>query len=273
MHIQEHWVHHPRGRLFARSWAPASAAGAPLVLLHDSLGCVELWRDFPAALAEATGRRVLAYDRLGFGRSDAREGAMPLDFIADEAVSFLPVVLQQLGVERFVAFGHSVGGGMAVNAAATLGGRCEALITESAQAFVEDRTVQGLLAARAQFQQAGQMEKLARYHGDKAAWVLQAWLGTWLSPTFAAWSLDAALPRVACPALLIHGEADEYGSARHPQRIQAGIGERARLCLLPDTGHVPHREQAPRVLAAVLAWLQSSVSTEGSPGSTKRSSA
>ena len=252
MHMAEHWVHHPRGRLFARSWTPAGELhAAPLVLLHDSLGCVELWRDFPAALAEATSRRVVAYDRLGFGRSDGREGGMPLDFIAEEAKSFFPVVLEQLGIDRFVVFGHSVGGGMAVNCAAELSGRCEALITESAQAFVEDRTVQGLLAAREQFKQAGQMERLARYHGDKAAWVLEAWLGTWLSPAFAAWSLEDVLPRVTCPALALHGSEDEYGSARHLEMIGRLAGGPARVLLLAGAGHVPHREQPAQVLSEI----------------------
>lgn len=273
MHIEEHRIHHPRGRLFARSWLPTQPTAAPLVLLHDSLGCVELWRDFPALLCEATGRRVVAYDRLGFGRSDARTGTMPLDFIADEAASFFPVVLEQLGIQRCAVFGHSVGGGMAVNCAAEMGERCEALVTESAQAFVEDRTIAGLRAAREQFKEAGQLDRLARYHGDKATWVLEAWLGTWLSPGFADWSLEAVLPRVRCPVLAIHGEADEYGSSLHPQRIRTGVGDTATVCLLPGIGHVPHREQPPLVLATVTAWLQSSVSTAGSPGSTRRSSA
>lgn len=259
MQVDDHWVVHPRGRLFARSWSPAGeAAGAPIVLLHDSLGCVELWRVFPALLCEATGRRVVAYDRLGFGRSDARDGVMPLDFIADEAHSFFPVVLDALAIKRFVVFGHSVGGGMAVNCAAALGERCEALITESAQAFVEDRTVQGLLAAREQFKEAGQMERLARYHGDKAAWVLEAWLGTWLSPEFAAWSLEGVLPGVTCPALVMHGADDEYGSARHPQLIGRLAQGPTRVELLAGVGHVPHREQPARVIAATRDALKQS---------------
>lgn len=260
--VEDHWVEHPRGRLFARSWALAGEAPseapskAPIVLLHDSLGCVELWRDFPAALCEATGRRVVAYDRLGFGQSDGREGPMPLDFIADEAKSFLPVVLEQFGIERFVAFGHSVGGGMAVNCAAQWPQACEALITVSAQAFVEDRTVQGLLVAKEQFKEPGQMERLARYHGDKARWVLDAWLETWLSPGFAAWSLAEVLPRVKCPTLAVHGAEDEYGSARHPQLIGQLAGGPARVELLAQTGHMPHRERGEQVVELAADWLR-----------------
>jgi len=253
---QDTWIAHPRGRLFARVWTPAVESGAaPLVLLHDSLGCVELWRDFPAALCEATGRRVVAYDRLGFGRSDARDDTLALGFIEDEARSFFPVVLQALGIRRFIAFGHSVGGGMAVNCAAALQGDCVALVTESAQAWVEDRTVQGLRMAREQFKEPGQMERLARYHGDKATWVLEAWLGTWLSAEFAGWSLEGVLPQVSCPVLAIHGADDEYGSPRHPQLIAALAGGPAEVALLAGTGHVPHREQPEAVLSRLQGWL------------------
>ncbi len=255
--VADHWIDHPRGRLFARSWAPADggAAKAPLVLLHDSLGSVELWRDFPALLCAATGRRVVAYDRLGFGRSDARHDKLALDFIADEAATFLPAVRAQLGIRRFIACGHSVGGGMAVNCAAAWAADCEALVTESAQAFVEDRTVQGLLVAQQQFQVPAQLERLARYHGSKARWVLDAWLQTWLAPAFAAWSLADALPRVSCPVLAIHGADDEYGSARHPEIITNGVGGAAEMRLLAGTGHVPHRERGDEVLAILKDWL------------------
>ncbi len=256
MRVDDLWIPHPRGRLFARSWRPEPAmTGAPVVLLHDSLGCVELWREFPAALSMATGRRVVAYDRLGFGHSDPREGPMPLDFIAEEAASYFPAVLDELELQRVVVFGHSVGGGMAVNCAVQWPDRCEALITESAQAFVEDRTVQGLRAAQQQFEAPAQMEKLARYHGDKARWVLDAWLQTWLNPAFAAWSLAEVLPQVACPTLAIHGADDEYGSAKHPETIAHGARGGAETRLLAGTGHVPHRERSAEVLAILQDWL------------------
>ena len=147
----DHWIPHPRGRLFAREWPAADAASSPLVLQHDSLGCVEIWRDLPERLAQATGRRVIAYDRLGFGRSDARTGRPSTAFIAEEAATTWPTVRAQLGIGPFVAVGHSVGGGMAVEIAAHAGGDCRALVTMAAQAFVEDRTIVGLRVARQQF--------------------------------------------------------------------------------------------------------------------------
>ncbi|MFL6699306.1 MAG: alpha/beta fold hydrolase [Vitreoscilla sp.] len=253
----DHWIVHPRGRLFARQWCPegADAAGAPVVLLHDSLGCVELWRDFPALLATATRRRVVAYDRLGFGRADARTGRPSKDFIAEEAVAFFPTLREQLDIGRFAVVGHSVGGGMAVEIAAHAGADCEALVTMSAQAFVEDRTIAGLRVAQAQFEDPRQVERLAKYHGSQASWALDAWLGQWLDPAFATWSLAAALPRVACPVLAIHGAQDEYGSAAHPKRIVDGVSGPASLEMLPGVGHVPYREQPDLVVRLIADFL------------------
>jgi len=253
----DHWIVHPSGRLFARQWRPEgiNAAGAPIVLLHDSLGCVELWRDFPALLAAAAGRRVIAYDRLGFGRSDARIGRPSRNFVAEEATTTFPTLREQLAIGRFVAMGHSVGGGMAVEIAAQASADCEALVTMAAQAFVEDRTIAGLRVAQVQFRDPAQVARLARYHGDKAAWALDAWLGQWLDPAFAGWTLDDALPRVTCPALVIHGEDDEYGSAAHPARIAAGVRGPARKQVMPGVGHFPHRERPEAVVRRVADFL------------------
>lgn len=254
------WVDHPRGRLFARAWSPAvpraGADGSPIVLFHDSLGCVELWRSFPAALCAGTGRRVIAYDRLGFGRSDpSDERPSPLAFIADEARTYFPAIRRQLGFDRFVAFGHSVGGGMAVHCAADLAGACEALVTESAQAFPEDETLLGIAVARERFEDAAQLERLARYHGDKARWVLEAWTECWLHPDFAAWSLAPVLPRVTCPLLALHGEHDEYGTTRHARMIAELARGRSRVEILPGTHHVPHREKEGVVVGLVRDFL------------------
>ncbi|GGN48160.1 alpha/beta fold hydrolase [Deinococcus daejeonensis] len=254
--VQDGWLTHPQGELFTRCWQPAlgGTTRAPFVLFHDSLGCVELWRDFPAALCAATGRAVIAYDRLGFGRSAAVTAPLPLTFIADEARTIMPLLQAHYGLKHFMAFGHSVGGGMAVECAAQWPEHCVGLVTEAAQAFVEDRTVQGIEAARVQFQAEAQVGRLAKYHGAKARWVVDAWTETWLSHGFADWSLARVVPQVACPWLIVHGALDEYGSRRHPELLQAGAGGPKRLAWLPGVGHVPHREVAAQVLAEVLDW-------------------
>jgi pimeloyl-ACP methyl ester carboxylesterase len=254
----DHWIRHPGGRLFVRDWpAPAGAVATlpPLVLLHDSLGCVELWRDFPARLREATGRRVIAYDRLGFGRSDARVGTPSLGFIGEEATTCFPLLRDGLGLGRFAVLGHSVGGGMAIHIAARWTHDCEALVTIAAQAFAEDRTLQGIRAAGISFAEPGALERLVRYHGDKAQWVLSAWLDTWLSPGFADWTLAPVLPEVRCRLLAMHGELDEYGSTAHPRMIAGLAGGPAMLQLLPGVAHMPQREQPDEVVRRIAAFL------------------
>lgn len=261
---QDQWVSVPQGSLRVRVWSPpARHSQVPIILLHDSLGSIVLWRDFPAALCAATGRQVIAYDRLGFGQSSPHWGKLPLDFVLQEAEGSFAAVRQQLGVGRFVLFGHSVGGGMAVGCAARFPEACEALITESAQAFVEDRTIQGLEQAKVFFGDAEQMARLHKYHGDKAAWVLDAWIGSWLHPAFADWSLAPALPLVACPVLAIHGVDDEYGSPRHPQQIVQQVVGPAQLALMPETQHVPHRERPAQVLALVADFLREPLDGRG----------
>jgi len=255
INVAEHWIDTQHGALFAQDWVPRAVQGVPIILLHDSLGCVALWRDFPEQLAATTGHRVIAYDRLGFGRSSARSGRLARGFVEEEAVQGFAALRQQLGIVDFIVFGHSVGGGMAVACAATHAQHCQALIIESAQAFAEDLTLQGIRDADQQFAVPGQLQRLSRYHGDKAEWVLRAWVDTWLSEAFADWSLDPLLPGVRCPMLSLHGEQDEFGSVAHPRRFTALTNGPSVMRLLPGCGHVPHREQAEVVLAEVQRFL------------------
>lgn len=251
---QEIRIDTPQGRLFARCWGERGAQ-APIVLFHDSLGCVALWRDFPARLSQASGRQVIAYDRLGFGRSDPHPGLLDRHFVQEEAGQVFPLLCGQLGIEHFIAFGHSVGGAMAVSCAARFPARCQGLVTESAQAFVEERTLAGIRHARQAFADEAQFDRLRKYHGDKAQWVLDAWVDTWLAPDFLHWNLDEELPRVHCPVLAIHGEHDEYGSLRHPERIRTLSTGPAAAEIVPACGHVPHREQENVVIEAVGRFL------------------
>lgn len=255
--IEDVHIEVPRGRVFVRWWRPGEkTTEAPVVLLHDSLGCVDLWRDFPEELARHLKRPVVAYDRLGFGRSTKREGLPSLDFIAEEAEVFFPVILRELGITRISLFGHSVGGAMAVMIAALDGGGViETVVTEAAQAFVEERTVNGIQAAEKEFASPEEFAKLTKWHGDKAKWVLEAWTKVWLDPDFESWSLDRYLPNVECPVLAIHGDSDEFGSAEFPRRITSGVAGRAETVILEGCGHVPHRERPNEVLSMVCRFL------------------
>ncbi|WP_234899594.1 alpha/beta fold hydrolase [Agrobacterium pusense] len=243
------------GRLFAKSWTPgALASTTPMVLFHDSLGCVDLWRDFPNILADRTGRRVIAYDRLGFGRSDAQADPVQLDFIASEGKRLLPMLAEKLDFREFLACGHSVGGGMAIETAARMPDVCKAAITIAAQAFVEEQTLDGIRQAKMAFTSPEALSRLRKYHGAKTEWVLRAWIDTWLFEEFAGWDLDEALERMRCSLLVIHGDRDEYGSITHPRRLTAFGGT---MCILEDIGHTPHRDHPELLADAIAGWLQS----------------
>lgn len=144
---------------------------------------------------------------------------------------------------------------MAVAAGAANPMSCLGVLTEAAQAFVEDRTIAGIRAAAANFRDPDQVARLARYHGEKAPWVLEAWIDTWLSDEFAGWTLTGSLEQLRCPVLAIHGDRDEYGTAAHPDRIEAHAGRGARTVLLHDTGHVPHRERQTEVLSLIKDFV------------------
>ena len=255
------WLDTEWGHLFVRCWEPLNYKGnsiekSPIILFHESLGCVQLWRTFPSVLAETTGRQVIAYDRLGFGQSAQRTDNLSFSFIKEEAEKYFPVLCEQLQINRFIALGHSVGGGMATCCAAMNASLCDGLITESAQSFVEDKTITGIQDTKELFKQPDMFKRLERYHGEKTRWVMDAFFETWLSPSFSNWSLEKILPQVKCPTLVIHGGNDEYGSNRHPEMISRLVDGPAQMEIVPDIGHVPHRECEQWVAMRVAGFVE-----------------
>lgn len=245
------------GEIAARIWTPTrSRHSAPLVMLHDSLGSIEQWRELPRLFAFRLERPVIAYDRLGFGQSSPRVALPSPHFVEEEATVHFPALQHQLGIDKFALFGHSVGGGMSLAIAANHPSSCCAVISESAQAFVEDRTANGIRAAERAFATPGTFQKLAKWHGDKARWVLDAWTKVWLSDEFKTWSVESFLARITCPVLTIHGDQDEYGSVAFPERILAGVQGPSEMQILKGCGHVPHRERQEEVVAMVVSFLE-----------------
>jgi pimeloyl-ACP methyl ester carboxylesterase len=254
--ITEHSVRAPKGTIYAKLWTPEVAkALPPIVLWHDSIGCVDMWRGFPALLAARLGRPILAYDRLGFGRSSRRRDMPSVRFVSEEAEIWVSLILSELRLSQFVAMGHSVGGSMAVVAAARFPQHCQAVITESAQPYVEDHTLCSIAAAKVKFSAPAELAKLERYHGDKSRWVVDAWTDTWLSPEFRNWNIRAELAEVKCPLLAIHGEKDEFGSLAFPEVLSTLSGGPSEKLILPGCGHIPHREMEIKVLQKIEGFL------------------
>lgn len=145
---------------------------------------------------------------------------------------------------------------MAMHCAAMYVSTCEALITESTQAFAEEKTRAGIIEAKELFKQPEPFERLQRYHGEKTRWVLDGWIDTWLSPEFSDWSLKETLPQVRCPTLAIHGSEDEYGSNLHPEKIARLVSGPSQMEIMPGTRHVPHRELEHWVAKRVASFIE-----------------
>jgi len=253
--IEEFKVKIAGGSVYVKKWTPEIVlTQSPLILLHDSLGSVDLWRDFPSILAENLARCVVAYDRLGFGQSDARNELPSAEFIEEEAVNYFPAIKKCLSIQHYSLFGHSVGGAMAINIASR-DPDCEAVITVSAQAFVEELTIKGIEDAKQLFEHPEQIARLVKWHGSKATWVLHAWINVWLSAEFASWSLQPSIGGVRCPTLVIHGENDEYGSSAFPHFISENTAGEASMLLFKNCGHMPHKEKPQEVIGAVKTFL------------------
>ncbi len=247
-------------RLHARhvTLTGAGAQRSPvLVFLHEGLGSIAQWRDFPEALVECTGLPALLYDRQGHGRSDPLSAPRTPRYLHHEALKVLPRVLEHGGVQDAILVGHSDGGSIALLFASAFPQQTRAAITEAAHVFVEDETLAGIREAGEAWRTTRLAEKLARYHGDKTHALFHAWYDTWLAPEFRDWDLEDCLPGIHCPLLVIQGEDDEYATRAQVEAIAAQVSGPAETLLLPHCAHVPHHEARQPVLEAMARFIQS----------------
>ncbi len=230
---------------------PGAAHCAPLVLLHEGLGSIDLWRTFPAELQSVTGRRLVAFSRHGHGRSAPPAAARTPAFFHQEALEVLPALFDQLDVRAPVLVGHSDGGSIALIHAAHR--PVSGLVLLAPHVIVEEVTVKAIEQVRETYLSGGLRERMRRHHDDPAA-AFWGWCDVWLDPSFRAWSLEAEADRVTAPTLLIQGVDDPFGSLEQLVRIEAAArGPVARL-VLPG-GHSPHLEQPAAVLGAIETFL------------------
>lgn len=241
--------------IFARSWSVGSDQWC--VLLHDALGCVELWRDFPEKLARHGGMNVFAYDRPGYGRSREAVGPRGLDYHGFEGRIGLPKVLQSAGIAEASIVGHSDGASIALCYAAAYPDQVTSLVIYGAHMDVDRITVQGLENVKSDKENNQQkIQKLERYHGKRAQVLYQQWLNIWLDEEFRkTFNLEPMLHRIKSPCFIFQGETDKYADHDHPFRIKRAIGHHARAMIIRQMGHFPHIEQPEMTLGLVLAHL------------------
>lgn len=235
--------------------AGATASATTLIFLHDSLGSIALWRDFPDRLAKRLELDAIVYDRRGYGESSpfGPEPRTP-SYLEDEAEG-LGRVLDRLGVSSAILVGHSDGGSIALVAAAMYPSVVRAVVTEGAHVFVEERTLAGIREAREALTTTNLREKVARYQGARTDSVLSAWIDTWLSPAFRDWSIESYLSRVVSPTLVIQGVEDEFGTEAQVRSIVKGVAGPAESLMIPGVRHTPHREAAEVVLEASASFI------------------
>jgi len=243
------------GKRLEAKWWGAESAAIPVALLHEGLGSVSIWRDFPEALAIGTGRRVMAYSRFGHGRSDLPSPPHTVQFMHDEA-RLLPAVLDAAGIDRVHLVGHSDGGSIALIFAAEHSDRVETLLLEAPHVFVEDISVASIERKTTEYRETDLRARLARRHRHVDV-AFSGWSDVWLAPAFRKWNLEAFLPAISCPVLLIQGEQDEYGTLRQLEAIEQQVRGPVERLVLPDCGHSPHRDQRDRVLSAMTGFLRS----------------
>jgi pimeloyl-ACP methyl ester carboxylesterase len=230
---------------------PKPEATPTLVLLHEGLGSVALWKDFPQRLAERTGCGVLAYSRRGYGRSDPRPLPWPVSYMHDEAREVLPAVLDAAGIRRAILVGHSDGASIAtIYAGSHQDFRIRGLALLAPHFFVEDVTIRSIEAAREAYANDRLRERLAKYHAHVDI-AFHGWNGAWLDPAFRHWRIDEELAYVRVPILIIQGEDDPYGTA-----AQITLAQQETYCpvdavMLRGCGHAPQTDQPKATLAAI----------------------
>ena len=232
---------------------PARESHRPeLLFLHEGLGSVSLWRDFPERLAEATGARAIVYSRWGFGRSAPRRSPYTERFMHEEAFGFVPDIRVRLDIRHPVLVGHSTGASMAL-LHASRHHDVAGVIAMAPFVFVEDSNVASIAAITARYPDI--RERLARHHEDVDA-MFAGWSALWLDPAFKRWNIEGEVANIACPVLAMLGDRDEYCTRTQLERL-AAASSKVDLLYLDDCGHAPHRDQFDAVLDASVTFIDS----------------
>jgi pimeloyl-ACP methyl ester carboxylesterase len=237
------------------AWVGEAACAPPVVVfLHEGLGSVSAWREFPARYCEAAVRRGLVYSRYGYGASTPKppgERWSP-DFMHREAHDVLPALLATLGIERPWLFGHSDGGSIALLHAARHA--VAGLVAVAPHVFVEDLSVASIEAARAAYETTDLRARLARHHADPDS-AFRGWNDIWLDPAFRGWNIERDIETVACPVLAVQGEDDEYGTLEQVRAVARHVPG-TELLLIPACGHSPHRDQPELLIREATRFMR-----------------
>jgi pimeloyl-ACP methyl ester carboxylesterase len=260
MRVRDEFIEANGSRLHTRRF-DGEADLTPLVFLHEGLGSVELWRDFPAEVAARTGHPAFVYSRRGYGWSDVVDEEAAPDYMHREALEVLPDIVGAQVRRPPILIGHSDGASIAVIYAGS-GHAVAGLVLIAPHVFVEEGGLGSIRAVDAGFHSSDLPERMARYHLDPEA-TFRRWAGAWLDPRFRSWNIEEYLAGIRCPTLLLQCEDDEYGSLRQLEAIEAQMSGRVERLVLPGPGHSPHLIHPETVTAATVHFVASI--RDGSP--------
>jgi len=241
-------------RLEAACHGPPPGEASTVVMLHEGLGCVALWRDFPQSLAQATGFGVFAWSRAGYGQSDPVHLPRSLDYMTREAIDFLPGVLGTIGFRNGILLGHSDGASIAAIYAGNVEDRrLRGLVLMAPHFFTEPEGLQSIAEAKSAYETGDLRARLARYHGnvDNA---FRGWNDAWLDPGFKSWNIAKALDNLRVPVLAIQGAGDQYGTLAQIREIENRSRAPVDVEVLPDCRHHPHIEQPEATMSAIAEF-------------------
>lgn len=228
-----------------------------MVFLHEGLGSVAQWKDFPDRLAEKLRLPALLYDRYGYGQSDERKEPFYPDFLHDEAKDWLPKLFTVLGLDSHpkILIGHSDGASIALLHAALFQQNILGVVSEAAHVMLEEITLNGVKGVIEELERGTLGELLHKYHGNRSVRLIREWTGNWLSIQNRQWNIETLLPHIVCPVLIIQGDQDHFGSMVQVSAIHDKIKGRATVLYIAGCGHVPHLQAGPQVIRAIEKYV------------------
>lgn len=236
-------------------WGPPPGLAPTIVMLHEGLGCVALWRDFPHKLAEATGCGVCAYSRAGYGQSDVAELPRPLDYMTREALDVLPGVLTAIGFQSGILLGHSDGATIAaIYAGSVVDFRVRGLVLMAPHFFTEEAGLAAIAKAKIAYETTDLKARMGRYHRDPDI-AFYGWNDSWLHPDFKAWNVSEVIDYLRIPTLVVQGREDQYGSLAQVQEVESRSYAPVDVEILPQCQHAPHFDQPDATLSLLADYI------------------